>query len=104
MIGDLAGYVAASYLRGIDYYQIPTTLLSMVDSSVGGKTGIYLPEGKNLVGAFWQPQAVYIDTGLLATLPPREFAAGRYDGTRRASSCGGVAGGAADRGTRSDDG
>jgi 3-dehydroquinate synthase len=76
VIGDLAGYVAASYLRGIDYYQIPTTLLSMVDSSVGGKTGINLPEGKNLVGAFWQPQAVYIDTGLLATLPPREFAAG----------------------------
>lgn len=76
VIGDLAGYVAASYLRGIDFYQIPTTLLSMVDSSVGGKTGINLPEGKNLVGAFWQPKAVYIDTSLLSTLPPREFAAG----------------------------
>ena len=76
VIGDLAGYVAASYLRGIDFYQIPTTLLSMVDSSVGGKTGINLPEGKNLVGAFWQPKAVYIDAGLLETLPPREFAAG----------------------------
>ena len=76
VIGDLAGYVAASYLRGIDFYQIPTTLLSMVDSSVGGKTGINLPEGKNLVGAFWQPKAVYIDSDLLATLPPREFAAG----------------------------
>lgn len=76
VIGDLAGYVAASYLRGIDFYQIPTTLLSMVDSSVGGKTGINLPEGKNLVGAFWQPKAVYIDTALLPTLPPREFAAG----------------------------
>ncbi|MFQ3224761.1 MAG: 3-dehydroquinate synthase [Lentimonas sp.] len=76
VIGDLTGYVAASYLRGIDFYQIPTTLLSMVDSSVGGKTGINLPEGKNLVGAFWQPKAVYIDTGLLKTLPPREFAAG----------------------------
>jgi len=76
VIGDLAGYVAASYLRGIDFYQIPTTLLAMVDSSVGGKTGINLPEGKNLVGAFWQPQAVYIDTALLRTLPPREFAAG----------------------------
>ena len=75
VIGDLAGYVAASYLRGIDFYQIPT-LLSMVDSSVGGKTGINLPEGKNLVGAFWQPKAVYIDTALLATLPAREFAAG----------------------------
>ncbi|MFT5837513.1 MAG: 3-dehydroquinate synthase, partial [Candidatus Azotimanducaceae bacterium] len=76
VIGDLTGYVAASYLRGIDFYQIPTTLLSMVDSSVGGKTGINLPEGKNLVGAFWQPKAVYIDTALLETLPPREFAAG----------------------------
>lgn len=76
VIGDLAGYVAASYLRGIDFYQIPTTLLSMVDSSVGGKTGINLPEGKNLVGAFWQPKAVYIDAALLQSLPPREFAAG----------------------------
>ncbi len=76
VIGDLTGYVAASYLRGIDFYQIPTTLLSMVDSSVGGKTGINLPEGKNLVGAFWQPKAVFIDTLLLETLSPREFAAG----------------------------
>jgi 3-dehydroquinate synthase len=76
VIGDLAGYVAASYLRGIDFYQIPSTLLSIVDSSVGGKTGINLPEGKNLVGAFCQPKAVYIDTALLQTLPPREFAAG----------------------------
>ncbi len=76
VIGDLAGYVAASYLRGIDFYQIPTTLLSMVDSSVGGKTGINLPEGKNLAGAFWQPKAVYIDPNILKTLPPREFAAG----------------------------
>jgi 3-dehydroquinate synthase len=76
VIGDLAGFVAASYLRGIDFYQIPTTLLSMVDSSVGGKTGINLPEGKNLVGAFWQPKAVYIETSLLKTLPAREFAAG----------------------------
>jgi 3-dehydroquinate synthase len=76
VMGDLAGYVAASYLRGIDFYQIPTTLLSMVDSSVGGKTGINLPEGKNLVGAFWQPKAVYIDSALLRSLPPREFAAG----------------------------
>ena len=74
--GDLAGFVAASYLRGVDFYQIPTTLLSMVDSSVGGKTGINLPEGKNLVGAFWQPKAVFIDTALLETLPAREFAAG----------------------------
>tara|TARA_Y100000385_G_scaffold197165_1_gene204137 strand:- start:162 stop:1253 length:1092 start_codon:yes stop_codon:yes gene_type:complete len=76
VIGDLAGYVAASFLRGIDFYQIPSTLLSMVDSSVGGKTGINLPEGKNLVGVFWQPKAVYIDMALLQTLSPREFAAG----------------------------
>lgn len=74
--GDLAGFTAASYLRGIDFYQIPTTLLSMVDSSVGGKTGINLPEGKNLVGAFWQPKAVYIVTDLLLTLSAREFSAG----------------------------
>jgi 3-dehydroquinate synthase len=76
VIGDLGGFVAASYLRGIDFFQIPTTLLSMVDSSVGGKTGINLKAGKNLVGAFHQPKAVFIATGMLATLPPREFAAG----------------------------
>lgn len=76
VIGDLAGFAAAAYLRGIDYYQVPTTLLAMVDSSVGGKTGINLSAGKNLVGAFHQPRAVFISTGLLATLPPREFAAG----------------------------
>lgn len=76
VIGDLTGYVASAYLRGIDFYQIPTTLLAMVDSSVGGKTGINLAKGKNLVGAFWQPKAVYIDTTLLQTLPSREFAAG----------------------------
>ena len=76
VVGDLAGFTAASYLRGIDFYQIPTTLLSMVDSSVGGKTGINLPEGKNLVGAFWQPRAVFIAADLLQTLPMREFSAG----------------------------
>ena len=76
VIGDLAGFAAASYLRGIPFIQVPTTLLAMVDSSVGGKTGLNLDAGKNLVGAFHQPLAVYIDTGLLATLPPREFAAG----------------------------
>ena len=69
VVGDLVGFVAASYLRGIDFYQIPTTLLAMVDSSVGGKTGINLPEGKNLVGAFAQPQAVFIDPIFLTTLP-----------------------------------
>jgi 3-dehydroquinate synthase len=76
VIGDLGGFAAASYLRGIDYVQVPTTLLAMVDSSVGGKTGINLAAGKNLVGAFHQPRAVFISTQLLATLPAREFAAG----------------------------
>lgn len=76
VIGDLAGFAAAAYLRGVDFIQIPTTLLAMVDSSVGGKTGINLKAGKNLVGAFHQPKAVYIATQLLNTLPPREFAAG----------------------------
>ena len=76
VIGDLAGFAAAAYLRGIDFVQIPTTLLAMVDSSVGGKTGINLPAGKNLVGAFHQPRGVFVATGLLATLPAREFAAG----------------------------
>ena len=76
VVGDLAGFLAASYMRGVDFIQIPTTLLSMVDSSVGGKTGINLRNGKNLVGAFLQPKGVYADTGVLRTLPPREFAAG----------------------------
>jgi 3-dehydroquinate synthase len=76
VVGDLAGFAAASYLRGIDYYQVPTTLLAMVDSSVGGKTGVNLKAGKNLAGAFHQPRGVFIATGFLATLPPREFAAG----------------------------
>jgi 3-dehydroquinate synthase len=76
VIGDLGGFAAASYLRGIDYVQVPTTLLAMVDSSVGGKTGFNLTAGKNLVGAFHHPQAVYIGREFMATLPPREFAAG----------------------------
>jgi 3-dehydroquinate synthase len=74
--GDLGGFVAASYLRGIDYVQVPTTLLAMVDSSVGGKTGLNLAAGKNLVGAFHHPRAVYIAPEFLQTLPAREFAAG----------------------------
>ncbi len=76
VIGDLGGFAAASWLRGVDYFQVPTTLLAMVDSSVGGKTGINIAAGKNLVGAFHQPRGVFISTNLLATLPPREFAAG----------------------------
>lgn len=76
VVGDLAGFAAASYLRGIRFIQIPTTLLAMVDSSVGGKTGINISAGKNLVGAFHQPIAVYSDIDMLRTMPPREFAAG----------------------------
>lgn len=76
VMGDLGGFAAASFLRGIEFRQVPTTLLAMVDSSVGGKTGINLKAGKNLVGAFHQPRAVYISTDLLASLPSREFAAG----------------------------
>jgi 3-dehydroquinate synthase len=74
--GDLTGFLAASYLRGIPFVQVPTTLLSQVDSSVGGKTGVDIPEGKNLVGAFYQPKAVYIDTAVLTTLPLQELLGG----------------------------
>lgn len=73
---DLAGFAAASYLRGVAYYSVPTTLLGMVDAAVGGKTGINLPEGKNLVGAFWPPRAVWCDPELLASLPPAVFREG----------------------------
>lgn len=74
--GDMAGFAAASYLRGIPFVQVPTTLLSQVDSSVGGKTGVDLPQGKNLVGAFWQPSFVLIDPDTLNTLSPHFFADG----------------------------
>jgi 3-dehydroquinate synthase len=74
--GDLAGFAAATYLRGIDYVQIPTTLLAMVDSSVGGKTAIDLPNGKNLVGAFYQPKVVLCDTDTLSSLPETVFCDG----------------------------
>lgn len=76
IVGDLAGFVAASYLRGIRYVQIPTTLLAQIDSSVGGKTAVNIPEGKNLVGAFYHPSAVYIDTEFLSTLKSQDFADG----------------------------
>jgi 3-dehydroquinate synthase len=76
VVGDLAGFTAACWMRGIDFIQMPTTLLSMVDSSVGGKTGVNLPAGKNLVGAFHQPRAVIADIGTLDSLPAREYRAG----------------------------
>ncbi|MRX08054.1 3-dehydroquinate synthase [Pseudoduganella sp. FT25W] len=76
VIGDLTGFAAASYMRGVDFIQVPTTLLSQVDSSVGGKTGINHPLGKNMIGAFYQPRAVIADTSTLETLPARELAAG----------------------------
>ncbi len=76
VVGDMAGFAAACYQRGVDFIQVPTTLLSQVDSSVGGKTGINHPLGKNMVGAFYQPNAVIIDTASLKSLPARELSAG----------------------------
>jgi len=76
VIGDMTGFCASLYQRGIDFVQIPTTLLAQVDASVGGKTGVNNAYGKNLIGAFYQPRAVYIDTKFLETLAPREFGAG----------------------------
>lgn len=76
VVGDLSAFIASTYMRGISYVAIPTTLLSMVDSSVGGKTGIDLDAGKNLLGTFFQPDAVYIDTSFLSTLPKREITSG----------------------------
>jgi 3-dehydroquinate synthase len=76
VVGDVAGFVAVSYLRGVPFVQIPTSLLAMVDASVGGKTGVDLPQGKNLIGAFKQPEMVVIDPDVLSTLPEVEFRAG----------------------------
>ena len=76
MVGDLAGFAAACFMRGVDFYNLPTTLLSQVDSSIGGKTGVNLDGVKNIVGAFWQPRGVLIDPDALDTLPPRLWAEG----------------------------
>ena len=84
MVGDLAGFAAASYMRGVDFYNIPTTVLSQVDSSVGGKTAVNFGGVKNIVGAFWQPKAVLIDPATLQTLPPRQTASGLAEAAKMA--------------------
>ncbi|KAK7746997.1 3-dehydroquinate dehydratase (3-dehydroquinase) [Cytospora paraplurivora] len=85
VIGDMIGYVAATFMRGVKFVQVPTTLLAMVDSSIGGKTAIDVPMGKNLVGAFWQPERVYIDLSFLNTLPTREFINGMAEVVKTAA-------------------
>ncbi len=85
VVGDITGFAAATFVRGIRYASAPTTLLAQVDSSIGGKVGVNLPQGKNLVGAFHQPAAVLSDTGVLCTLPKRELAAGLYEVVKTAA-------------------
>jgi 3-dehydroquinate synthase len=82
VVGDLAGFVAATYMRGISYVQLPTTFLSAVDSSIGGKTGIDTAEGKNLIGAFWQPKAVFVDLNCLQSLPQKQLIAGLVEAVK----------------------
>src|ERR1035437_8147917 len=82
IVGDVGGFLAAIFMRGIPYVQVPTTFLAQVDSSVGGKTGVNLPEGKNLVGSFHHPLAVFADIGLLGTLPDRELHAGLMESVK----------------------
>ncbi|KAG8869392.1 3-dehydroquinate dehydratase (3-dehydroquinase) [Serendipita sp. 405] len=85
VIGDLVGFVAATFMRGVRFVQVPTTLLAMVDSSVGGKTAIDTPHGKNLIGSFWQPEYIFIDAAFLETLPPREFSNGMAEVVKTAA-------------------
>lgn len=87
VVGDIAGFAAACYMRGVDFIQVPTTLLAQVDSSVGGKTGVNHARGKNLIGAFHQPQLVLIDTDTLTTLPERELAAGLAEVIKYGAIC-----------------
>ena len=87
VVGDLAGFVASAYMRGVDFYNIPTTLLSQVDSSIGGKTAVNLGEIKNIIGAFYQPKKVIIDPELLKTLPRRQILSGLSESIKMSLTC-----------------